>query len=663
MLIMSVDFATIPLALWSALTLRLGSFEHGEHTTGWLYLIAVLASVPLFARCGLYRAVLRFIAGTAVLAVLAGVSASVALIILVDQFVLNGVVPLSAYAIYFLIAMLYVSGSRLIARALLGIVSGSRKRVIIYGAGDVGVNLATALQKHKEFRPVAFVDDDRVQQGSVVLGLKVFSPASLESLIVKLGARSVLLALPSASRARRREIIQRLEGLDVHVQTVPDLSEIISGRARVEKVRDIEVADLLSRDPVAPNPCLLARCIKHKVVMVTGAGGSIGSELCRQIVRLAPRRLVLFEMSEHALYQIDRELRNTSHPGAQSVEILALLGNARNKSRLRDVMRTFEVSTVYHAAAYKHVPIVEENIGEGIINNIIATLHTAQAAQETGVETFVLISSDKAVNPTNVMGATKRVAELILQGLQGCGGHTRFCMVRFGNVLDSSGSVVPLFREQIRSGGPVTVTHPEAKRYFMTIPEAAQLVIQAGSMAAGGEVFVLEMGQPVCIAELARRMIRLMGFTLRDEQNPNGDIAIEYTGLRPGEKLFEELLIGDRIMRTDHPLILRAFERVRPWSELCQFLDQLQRSARKFDCAWMIRLLSEIVEGYEPAPALADILTARRAALKAQANPPASRRSSRRKQRAFTAAVLSVEQAAPQISAAARIAAAHGQRI
>jgi FlaA1/EpsC-like NDP-sugar epimerase len=345
------------------------------------------------------------------------------------------------------------------------------------------------------------------------------------------------------------------------------------------------------------------------------------------------------------------------------VEIVALLGNARNKNRLRDVMQTFDVSTVYHAAAYKHVPIVEENIGEGISNNIIATLHTAQAAQETGVETFVLISSDKAVNPTNVMGATKRVAELILQALNGCGGRTAFCMVRFGNVLDSSGSVVPLFREQIRSGGPVTVTHPEAKRYFMTIPEAAQLVIQAGSMARGGEVFVLQMGQPVCIAELARRMIRLMGFTVRDEQSPNGDIAIEYTGLRPGEKLFEELLIGDNVMRTDHPLILRAFEQVRPWSELSRFLDQLQNSARKFDCAWMIRLLSEVVEGYKPAPALADILTARHAALEAHAGKSPSRRTNGGKRGAFAATVLSTEPVAPQISATARIAAAHVQRL
>jgi FlaA1/EpsC-like NDP-sugar epimerase len=657
--IMSVDLATIPLALWSALSLRLGSVEHGEHSAGWLYLIAVLASVLLFARCGLYRAVLRFIAGTAMLAVLAGVSASVALTILVDRLLLNGVVPLSAYAIYFVIAMLYVSGSRLLAHALLGLLSGSRNRVIIYGAGEAGVNLARALQKHKEFRPVAFVDDDRSQQGNVMLGLKVFAPALLESLIVKLGARSVLLALPSASRSRRREIIQRLEGLDVHVQTVPDLSEIISGRTRVEKVRDIDVADLLSRDAIAPSPCLLARCIEQKSVMVTGAGGSIGSELCRQIVRLAPRRLVLLEMSEHALYQIDRELRNTADARACSVEIIALLGNAGNKNRLRDVMRTFDINTVYHAAAYKHVPIVEGNIGEGISNNIIATLHTAQVAEETGVETFVLISSDKAVNPTNVMGATKRVSELILQGLQGCGGRTRFCMVRFGNVLDSSGSVVPLFREQIRRGGPVTVTHPEAKRYFMTIPEAAQLVIQAGSMAGGGEVFVLEMGQPVCIAELARRMIRLMGCTVRDDQNPNGDIAIEYTGLRPGEKLFEELLLGDNIMRTDHPRILRAFEQARPWSELCRFLDELQASARKFDCEWMIQLLSEVVEGYKPAPALADILTTRRATLEAHVGPSSPRRSNGRKRSTFTATVLSTEQASSQIPAAARVAAAH----
>ena len=384
----------------------------------------------------------------------------------------------------------------------------------------------------------------------MVNGIKVQLPDQLPALIKAHGIDRVLLAVPSLSRRRRREILTQLELLGVHVQTVPDIEHLVTGKANLADLREVDVCDLLGRDAVPPKPGLFDACIHDRVVMVTGAGGSIGSELCRQIIGLRPKRLVLFEMSELALYNIERELRSLDEKQALQVELVGLIGNAYDRSRMRDILTAYRVQTVYHAAAYKHVPIVEQNVVEGINNNVIATWNAAEAAHEADVETFVLVSTDKAVNPTNVMGATKRFAEIVLQGLQRRGSKTRFCMVRFGNVLASSGSVVPLFNEQINAGGPVTVTHPEVIRYFMTIPEAAQLVIQAGSMAEGGDVFVLDMGKPVRIGDLARRMIHLAGLTVRDESHPEGDIEISYTGLRPAEKLYEELLIGNNVTGT-----------------------------------------------------------------------------------------------------------------
>jgi len=401
----------------------------------------------------------------------------------------------------------------------------------------------------------------------------------------------------------------------VHLQTVPEISDIAAGRSNVEDIRDVDVSDLLGRDPVPPNEALLDACIRGRSVMVSGAGGSIGSELCRQIVRLGPRQLVLFEMSELALYSIERELRQLIERDQLEVALVPLLGNAHHRGRVREVLQAFRVQTVYHAAAYKHVPIVETNMVEGIHNNVFSTWYTAEAALETGVETFVLISTDKAVNPTNVMGATKRLAELVLQGLHRRGSKTRFCMVRFGNVLDSSGSVVPLFRDQIRNGGPVTVTHPEVIRYFMTIPEAAQLVIQAGSMGEGGDVFVLDMGKPVHIDYLARHMVNLMGLTVRDEENPDGDIEIEYTGLRPAEKLFEELLIGDNVSGTDHPMIMRATEHSLPWESLQPVLDELLNALHRFDCKRVREILDEVVAEYVPASQIEDLVWAKRGPL------------------------------------------------
>jgi FlaA1/EpsC-like NDP-sugar epimerase len=422
----------------------------------------------------------------------------------------------------------------------------------------------------------------------------------------------VLLAVPSASRRRRAEIIRKVEGLGVRIQTVPDLTDIASGKAKVDELREIDVADLLGRDPVPPNERLLDACIRGKVVMVTGAGGSIGSELCRQILRLGPTRLVLFEMSEVALYEIDRELRTILGDEGLSVDLVALLGSVHHKYRAREIMQAYGVQTVYHAAAYKHVPIVEQNVIDGIHNNVIGTWYTAEAALECGVETFVLISTDKAVNPTNVMGATKRLAEMVLQGLHHRGSRTRFCMVRFGNVLESSGSVVPLFRKQIRSGGPVTVTHADVIRYFMTIPEASQLVLQAGSMAEGGDVFVLDMGKPVRIYDLAQRMISLSGLTIRDDQNQDGDIEIRITGLRPAEKLYEELLIGTNVTGTAHPRIMRAMEHSLSWDQMQELLHDLIVAMGQFDVHCARELLLRGVREYQPAADVVDHVWCRR---------------------------------------------------
>jgi FlaA1/EpsC-like NDP-sugar epimerase len=611
------DAIMIPVALWSALVLKFDSFGTGIGDSGWLYVVAVLAALPLFARLGLYRAVIRFMGPAAMVAVGSGVTLSVLLLALYERTIGTHEVPLSAFAIYWALALLYVGGSRFLARHLLNGQGRSTTRVAIYGAGEAGAQLASALKMRGDYMPVAYIDDDRKLQRSYVNGIEVFDADELPELIDRLKITRVLLALPQASRRRRRDILRNLEPLHVHLQTVPEISDIVAGRAKVEDIRDVDVGDLLGRDAVPPNPMLLDACIRNRSVMVTGAGGSIGSELCRQIVRLAPNRLILFEMSELALYTIERELRALVERLGLNVELVPLLGNAHHKYRVREVLQTYGVQTVYHAAAYKHVPIVEANMIEGIHNNVFSTWHTAEAALETGVETFVLISTDKAVNPTNVLGATKRLAELVLQGLQRRGAKTRFCMVRFGNVLESSGSVVPLFREQIHNGGPVTVTHPEVIRYFMTIPEAAQLVLQAGSMGIGGDVFVLDMGKPVRIDHLARHMVNLMGLTVRDEEHPDGDIEIEYIGLRPAEKLFEELLIGNNVAGTEHPMIMRATEHSISWESLQLVLDELLIAMRKFDCKRAREILHEVVAEYVPAAQIQDLVWAKcgRAAL------------------------------------------------
>lgn len=616
LLMLSADIFGIPLVFWASITLRLGTFSHQLSGTGWFYLAALIASIPVFVRMGLYRAVTRYLGPKAILAVFTGVTVSVLLLTALALAWQGRTIPVSTFPIYWAFALIYVGGSRFVVRGLLNFRwSSGTQRVAIYGAGAAGVQLATGLARSGRYHPIAFIDDNASLHGSTINGLEVFSLSDLPTLVRDEGIAAVLLALPSQTRRRRMEILKAIEPLSLLVQTVPDYVDLLAGHARVEDVRDVDAGDLLGRDAVPPSERLLDACIHDKVVMVTGAGGSIGSELCRQIIRLRPAQLLLFEMSELALYNVERELKHLAATERLSVDIVALLGDAHHKTRVREILQAYGVQTIYHAAAYKHVPIVEQNVIEGIYNNIFSTWHAAEAALECRVETFVLISTDKAVNPTNVMGATKRFAEIVLQGLHQRGSATRFCMVRFGNVLESSGSVVPLFREQIRRGGPVTVTHKDVIRYFMTIPEAAQLVLQAGSMGQGGDVFVLDMGKPVRIADLAKRMISLMGLTVRDEENPDGEIEIVYTGLRPAEKLFEELLIGTNVTGTEHSMIMRAIEHSLPWNQVQQILGELLVALNRFDCERARQLLMQTVAEYRPSEDLQDLVWSRKAEL------------------------------------------------
>lgn len=596
------DVALTVLALAGTLfVLEYPLWPAGRHIVTLLGICAAL-TVPVLGTLRLYQAIIRFIGADMRSKVLRG-TGLIALSVALAAYALDIGSARQSIAIglvFWTFAAFLLGGARITMRAIVIGRHGTGEPVAIYGAGAAGRRLAAAAGNSRDLRPVLFVDDDPTLHGRMVAGIPVVAPAELPDLVRREGIRRILLALPSASRHRRRQILADLESLAIQVQTVPDIGDLVTGKARLDELRDIGVADILGRDPVAPNDRLLDACIRGKSVLVTGAGGSIGSELCRQIVELGATRLVLFELSELALYGIERELRERLQARALQVEIVALLGSVHQRNLMRQVIQGFGIQTIYHAAAYKHVPIVEFNMAEGVRNNALGTWYTAEAATEAGVETFVLISTDKAVRPVNVMGASKRLAELVLQGMAARGGPTRFCMVRFGNVLESSGSVVPLFREQIQRGGPVTVTHAEVIRYFMTIPEAAQLVLQAGAMGNGGDVFVLDMGEPVRIADLAQRMIQLMGLTVRDEANPQGDVAIEFSGLRPGEKLYEELLIGDTAGATDHAKILRAFEQSLPWPRVHEALESLVIAVNHGDCETIQRVLLDVVNGYEP---------------------------------------------------------------
>ncbi|WP_415886975.1 polysaccharide biosynthesis protein [Neptuniibacter sp. QD37_6] len=603
------DFIALPLALWSGYALRLAEWWPISYMQeAWiLFALVPVVGVLIFMRLGLYRAVVRFMGAQAILSVCKGVFALAALIwagaITLDVEPFPRSVPVN----FALAALVYVGGSRLLVRNYYHWLLRNyieKAPVLIYGAGGAGVQLASALGSGAEYLPVGFIDDDKTLWKSTVNSLPVYSPSSLRDLIENQGVTYVLLALPSIGQSQRREILESLADFSVHVKTIPNMPEIISGES-VDALRDVEPEDLLGRDIVPPSTELLERSIAGKAVLVTGAGGSIGSEICRQVLQYNPKHLVLFEMNEYGLYAIEKELASALLEKGMDVPIYPVLGSVLDRERTGCVMQRFKIDTIYHAAAYKHVPMVEHNIFEGVRNNAFGTKVLAEEALNNGVGRFVLISTDKAVRPTNVMGATKRLAELILQDMASRSETTVFSMVRFGNVLGSSGSVVPLFHQQIYAGGPVTVTHPEITRFFMTIPEAASLVIQAGSMAGGGDVFVLDMGEPVKITELAKRMIRLMGAEVKSVNNPQG-IEISYSGLRPGEKLYEELLIGDDVIGTDHSKIMRAQEELLSEADLTAVLTSINRAMKALDSVGVRELLEVAVTGFRPSSPVVD---------------------------------------------------------
>jgi len=631
------DIVMVWAALWMAFVVRLGVDDLINPFTQhrWLFIAAPIVAIPLFIRFGLYRAVMRYFGNDALITIVKAVSLS-SLILGVFVYIYSNhqmVVPRSIIFNYWWLSLVTVGGLRLAMRQyFLGDWYGTAQhmpftsrddglpKVAIYGAGSAGNQLVAALRMGRAMRPVAFIDDDSGIADRNIAGLQVYKPKHIQQMIDATGAQEILLAIPSASRGRRREILALLEGYPLHVRSVPGFMDLASGRVKVDDIQEVDIADLLGRDTVPAQEDLLERCIRGRSVLVTGAGGSIGSELCRQILALRPTMLLLYEHSEFNLYSILSELEQRVDRESLSVRLLPILGSVRNQDKLLSVMKTWHVETVYHAAAYKHVPMVEHNIAEGVLNNVIGTLNTAQAALQAGVANFVLISTDKAVRPTNVMGSTKRLAEMTLQALSrelapvlfgdqanvSRVNKTRFTMVRFGNVLGSSGSVIPLFHKQIKAGGPLTVTHPKITRYFMTIPEAAQLVIQAGSMGQGGDVFVLDMGEPVRIVELAEKMIHLSGLSVRTDKSPHGDIAIEFTGLRPGEKLYEELLIGDNVAATQHPMIMSAHEDMLSWDALKSRLYELVAAVESDDYVRVRQVLRDTVSGYAPDGEIVD---------------------------------------------------------
>ncbi|HAS6078402.1 polysaccharide biosynthesis protein [Vibrio vulnificus] len=610
---LAIDTLLITFSFFMAIWVRHGEVAVSVSAETWLTLAGtVVVTLIAFTRLGLYRAVLRYLTFHALTVVVLGALIS-ALSITTFAYFFNAEVPRTVPVIYMTFLALLCGGARMMVRSL--IVQASRKgceRVLIYGAGSTGRQLAIALRNAETYQVKGFIDNDPSLENTIIQGLTVHSSQQISRLVEKQEIEKILLAMPRATRSERKAIIDGLLHLPVEVLTVPDFKDIVNGNATVDELKDVAIEDLLGRDPVEPNPELMKANVHGKVVMVTGAGGSIGSELCRQIVRQKPKTLILFELSEYGLYEIDKELSGMVEAMQLEVEIIPLLGSVQRINRLSATMRAFGVQTVYHAAAYKHVPLVEYNVVEGVRNNVFGTYYSAKAAIEAGVESFVLISTDKAVRPTNVMGTSKRMAELALQALAAKENDkvngTRFCMVRFGNVLGSSGSVIPLFKRQIEEGQAITVTHPDIIRYFMTIPEAAQLVIQAGAMGKGGDVFVLDMGEPVKIVDLAKNLIQLSGLEVKSSDNPNGDIEIKFTGLRPGEKLYEELLIGDNVEGTDHERIMTANEQFLPLEEFNQILDNLDRACHEFDHETIRQILLETPTGFNPTDGIGDLV-------------------------------------------------------
>jgi FlaA1/EpsC-like NDP-sugar epimerase len=615
-IVLALDAALCILAVWIAYYLRLNIWVPLSDV-GWQAALASLLALPIFAISGMYRTVFRYVGWDA----LTGIAQAIFIYGIIyasifTAFSIDGV-PRTVGIIQPVLLLIFVASARIFGRHLLTggfsrrrLRNRAKKNVLIYGAGSAGRQLAGAFSESYEAKLVGFIDDDKNLHGSVITGVRVWSSERLEAVVEQLGVAEVYLAIPSASRQRRNQILRSIRAMSVAVRTLPGLMDLADGKVTVNDLRPLEIEDLLGRDAVPPDESLLQKNILGKVVLVTGAGGSIGSELCRQIYSIGPATLLLVDASEFALYTIHRELERLRPEGSEKLpELVPLLASVCDENRMRRIFEAWRPHTVYHAAAYKHVPLVEHNVVEGVRNNIIGTRVCARLACSVGATGFVLISTDKAVRPTNMMGASKRLAELVLQSIAATGSKTRFSMVRFGNVLGSSGSVVPLFRQQIAAGGPITVTHREITRFFMTIPEAAQLVLQAGAMARGGEVFVLEMGEPVQVVRLARRMIELSGLQVKDDRNPDGDIEIAFTGLRPGEKLYEELLIGNNPVATDHPRVMMATEPFIPLDELDAALVQLEAAIAAHDVVAVRDLVSRLVPEYSMAPELVDFVT------------------------------------------------------
>lgn len=624
----AVDVLMSIIATWLAFYLRMDSVALPHGYQWHAYQLAIILSLPILIRFGLYRAVFRYAGMSAMATIAKAIALYSAIFFAILVWLALPGVPRTLGLLQPLLFLFLVAGSRVVARIWLTRATGDRRsgreaRLLIYGAGAAGAQIASVVQRKRQLTLIGFLDDNPQLVGKTINAYVVHSPRDLPKLIELYAITDILLAMPTITRARRNEVLTMLRQHHVRIRSLPDLSELAQGKATIADIHELDIVDLLGREPVAPNPALISRNIRGKVVMVTGAGGSIGSELCRQIIAVNPAKLLLLEHSEFSLYQIHSDLMAQAIELNVPVELIPLLGSVRDYERIREICAVWKPHTVYHAAAYKHVPLVEHNPAEGVRNNVFGTYNVARAAVESGVADFVLISTDKAVRPTNVMGASKRLAEMILQALAtstnpvfahapasaapiAC--RTRFAMVRFGNVLGSSGSVVPLFRQQIKDGGPVTVTDLEVTRYFMTIPEAAQLVVQAGAMTEGGDVFVLDMGEPVKIIDLAYRMVELSGLMVRNEDNPHGDIEITVTGLRPGEKLYEELLIGENPQPTAHSRIMKAQEEFLPWDALSAELQLLALAVQDNQVEAIRSILERLVSGYTAHAELVDLV-------------------------------------------------------
>jgi FlaA1/EpsC-like NDP-sugar epimerase len=601
LMIMS-DVIILLLAIWLSFALRLGVLWPDKILSNlWIFLIIPLVSIPLFIRFGLYKSVLKFMGTKVIVTAFQSITITSLFVGFAMMIFREADMPRTVILIFWFVSSILIIIMRFLYKGYLyswDNFVNDRKPTIIYGAGSAGAQIVESLRKNHEYAPIAFIDDDKSKQGTFINFTRIYPFSDLKDIIKKRKVKAILLAIPSLSEQRKRDLLKKLSKYPVEVKLLPSLSEIVSGRVSIENIRHVQVEDILGRTPVKPKTSLLKKNITGKNVLVTGAGGSIGSELCRQILKLKPNKIVLFEHSEFNLYSIDYELTSL---GEKNCEIVPVLADVKSINKVENAIKENKIDTIYHAAAYKHVPMVEKNTVEGVFNNVMGTYNVAVCARDNNIENMVLISTDKAVRPTNVMGASKRFSELVLQALNSEESNTCFSMVRFGNVLDSAGSVVPLFRRQIKEGGPVTVTHAKVTRYFMSIPEAVQLVLQAGAMAKGGDVFVLDMGEPVRILDLAHRMINLSGLSPITTENPEGDIKIKFTGLREGEKLYEELLIGKDVVQSKHPQIMQANEDFLSWQKVSSLIEDIKTNHEKLDDDSMRNVLIENVEGYKPA--------------------------------------------------------------